>query len=152
MADDRLLIPQDPEYFQAVGLAVIAFARLEWDVAWCCERLAPGYISTIDSNRKVAGTIASNFLELIENLPNKALGKKIKPHAELFKKLVGDRNGLLHGKPGTAPGGAQLLHRHGDWLPIDMVNSFSDRCVQASAPLNALLYDELKTGFVSQFQ
>lgn len=39
MANERLLIPQDADYFHALGLAIVAFARLEWNAVWCCERL-----------------------------------------------------------------------------------------------------------------
>ncbi|KFA27290.1 hypothetical protein FQK02_09665 [Xanthomonas vasicola] len=106
MTDDRLLIPQDPEYFAAMGLATIAFARLEWDAVWCCERMQPGYIGTIEEKRKTAGKIASDLKAISAQWSEGRLVAHILPLAEEFGAVVEERNGLLHGKPGTAPGGA----------------------------------------------
>lgn len=146
MSDDRLRVPQDTEYFHAIGLAAVAFARLEWDAVWCCERLQPKYIDEIDEKRKTAGKIASDLKELFSKVSDDAFRAKIIPFAEEFSEVVEQRNGLLHGKPGTSPkpGGAQRLFRHGVEWDLDAVNEFADRCVRAGTPLNALLYDELK--------
>lgn len=57
MANERLLIPQDADYFHALGLAAVAFARLEWDAVWCCERLQKGYISTIEPKKRLRGSL-----------------------------------------------------------------------------------------------
>lgn len=142
--DDRLRIPQDHDYFQSVGLAAIAFALLEWDAVWCCERLQPGYIGTIEPRRKTAGTIGKDLKALFSRVDDAALRSRIKPLAEEFCEVVAQRNGLLHGKPGTAPNGDQRLFRRGSEWSINMVNAFSDRCVLAAEPLNALLYNEFK--------
>nr|WP_321484106.1 hypothetical protein [uncultured Cohaesibacter sp.] len=142
--NERNLIPQDADYFHAIGLAIVAFARLEWNAVWCCERLKSGYIQTIEIKKKTAGKIAMDLEELFLKLEDTELRKKVLPLATSFKTIVADRNALLHGKPGTAPNGDQRLFRHGDQWTIDAVNRFSDACVQASTLLNALLYDEFK--------
>lgn len=146
MSDDRLRIPCDPEYISALGLAALAFARLEWDAVWCCERLMPGYINTIEAKKKTAGTIAKDMENLFLRVSDAHLASKIGSYATEFKDVVLERNGLLHGKPGTAQNGSQRLFRHGGEWTIEAVNRFSDRCVRAGEPLNALLYGEFKDG------
>ena len=143
MVDDRLRVPQDPEYFNAVGLAVVAFARLEWNAVWCCHRLQPNYIQTIEPARKTAGTIGNDLKSLFLRISDGSLRQKAVPFADEFKVLVTDRNALMHGNPGTAKNGDQRLFRNGDELSIRFVDDFSDRCVRAEGHLNALLYNEL---------
>lgn len=142
--NDRLLVPQDPAYFQSVGLATIAFARLEWDAVWCCHRLQTDYIGTIEQQRKTAGRIGQDLEGLFARISDLALRAKVMPFAVEFREVVLDRNGLLHGKPATAPNGDQRLFRHGTEWTIDAVDAFADRCVRAGSPLNALLYDEFQ--------
>jgi hypothetical protein len=143
MVDDRLRVPQDPDYFNAIGLAVVAFARLEWNAVWCCHRLQPNYIRTIEPARKTAGTIGNDLKSLFLRIYDGPLREKAVPFADEFKIIVIDRNALMHGKPGTAENGDQRLFRNGTELSINVVNDFSDRCVRAGGRLNALLYDEL---------
>jgi hypothetical protein len=81
---------------------------------------------------------------LFSRVANVTLRAQIVPFAEEYCAVVEIRNGLLHGKPGTAPNGDQRLFRHGEEWSIDSVNKFSDRCVLACQPLNALLYNEFK--------
>ncbi|WP_414446783.1 hypothetical protein AB4851_08325 [Burkholderia sp. 22PA0099] len=144
MSDDRKRVPQNAEYFQAVGLATIAFARLEWDAVWCCERLDPGYINRIEPDRKTAGRIAGDLENYFARIVDDALKEKSVPLALEFGAVTRERNGLMHGKPGTAENGDQRLFRNGDEWTIEKVNEFADRCVRAGEPLNALLYAELK--------
>lgn len=143
MSYDRLRIPQDPDYFHAIGLAAVAFARLEWDAVWCCHRLQSNYIQTIEPKRKTAGTIANDLKDLFLRISDGVLRAKAVPFADNFKEIVLDRNGLMHGKPGTAKNGDQRLFRHGSELSVNDVNDFSDRCVRTGRNLNALLYNEL---------
>ena len=143
MSDDRLRIPQDADYFQAIGLATVAFARLEWNAVWCCERLSSGYIHTIEPERKTAGKIGKDLERLFLKIFDKTLKSKAVLAAKEFNLIVPHRNALMHGKPGTAHNGDQRLFRQNDELSVDVINRFSDRCVRAGMPLNALLYDEL---------
>jgi hypothetical protein len=143
MNKDRFSIPQDAEYFHAIGLATIAFARLEWNAVWCCERLDTGYIKTVDSGKKTGKNIADDLEELFWRVSDIELRTKIIPFTTEFIALVKDRNGLMHGKPATV-NGKQRLTRHGSEWTIDKVNEFSDRCASAAAPLGALIHAELK--------
>jgi hypothetical protein len=142
--DDRLRIPQDHDYFQAVGLAAIAFARLEWNAVWCHERLQPGYILKIESEKKTAGIIGKDIESIFSKIIDPIFRMRVEPLAKEFRDVVEQRNALVHGKPGTTPNGDQRLFRHGSEWSINAVNAFSDRCVRAGEPLNALLYNELK--------
>lgn len=144
MNNDRLRVPQDAAYFQAIGLATVAFARLEWNSVWCCERLEPGFIHTIESQKKTAGALANDLNRLFSRVSDESLRSKITPFSDEFKAIVLERNGLIHGKPGTTPNGDQRLFRHGLEWSIESVNGFSDRCAGASTQLNGLLYDELR--------
>lgn len=144
MTNDRLRVPQDPNYFHAIGLATIAFARLEWDAAWCCERLQPGYINSIEPKRKTAGTIGQDLEALFSRVSDANLRAKIVPFAQEFREVVRERNALLHGKPGTAQNNDQRLFKRGVEWALSDVNAFSDRAVRAGEPLNALLYAELQ--------
>ena len=143
MSDDRLRVPQDPDYFHAVGLATVAFARLEWDAVWCCHRLQSNYIQTIEPTKKTAGIIANDLRCLFSRVSDKGLRAKTVPFADEFKLIVTDRNALMHGKPGTSKSGLQRLFRNGSELSIEYINDFSDRCVRAGGNLNSLLYNEL---------
>lgn len=144
MSNERTRVPQDLDYFHAVGLAAIAFARLEWDAVWCCERLNPGYMNTIEPRRKTAGNIAEDLKVFFSRVSDTNLRSQMIPFATEFSAVVQERNGLLHGKPATAQNGDQRLFRHGIEWTIEKVNAFSDRCVRAGTPLNALLYHELE--------
>lgn len=142
--NDRLRIPQDADYFKAIGLAAIAFARLEWNAVWCCERLQANYITTIEIKKKTAGVIGRDLKNLFSRVADSHLNARILPFAQEFCDIVEERNSLLHGKPGTANNGDQRLFRHGVPWSIADVDNFSDRCARAAAPLNSLLYAEFK--------
>lgn len=146
MYSNKDRIPQDPECFRALGLAMVAFARLEWNAIWCCERLQPGYIETIEPKRKTAGIIANELKLLFSKISDQDLNTKAIPFSDDFIDIVLVRNALLHGKPGTAKDNSQRLFKNGKEWTIDAVNEFSDSCVRISMPLNSLLYDELANG------
>ena len=146
MTGERLRIPQDHDYFHAIGLAAVAFARLEWDAVWCCERLEAGYINTIEPRRKTAGRIGQDMAALFLRVPDETLRLRIHLYAVEFCSIVEERNGLLHGKPGTAQNGDQRLFRHGSEWTIVAVNEFADRCGRAGLHLNALLHADLGNG------
>jgi len=45
--DDRLSCPVEKEYVKAIGLAAYTFARLEWQVVWCMEKIKPESIHKV---------------------------------------------------------------------------------------------------------
>lgn len=138
MADDRLRVPVDDPYVNAVGLATICFARLEWDAVWCCEKMERGYINIL--GRKTAGMIASDLVEKAGAHPDAVIRQSLIAAAAEFKRLVGRRNDLMHAKPGTTPSGAQRLFRHGEEWTTEDVNRLADEFVVAGIPLNHHLH------------
>ncbi|NIK07418.1 hypothetical protein FHY11_000884 [Xanthomonas arboricola] len=74
MSDERLSVPQDPEYFAAMGLATIAFARLELNAVWCCERLAPGYLQTIEPKKRPQASSLAIWRSLPSACPTESWG------------------------------------------------------------------------------
>jgi len=145
MTNERLLIPVDDPYLDALGLAMVAFARLEWNASYCCERLQPGYIATIESQRKTAGRIARDLVYLVVALTDSSLERAMVEPSNEFKDLVEARNGLLHSNPATAQNDDQRLFRDGHEWTIPEVNELADSFVRTGVKLNALLYSELAT-------
>jgi hypothetical protein len=146
MANDRLRVPVEADYVAAIGLFTYAFARLEWDAIWCCERMKPGYIH--DLAKKTAGKIAHDLLTLFEKHPDPAIREVGLPAAMVFTGMVEIRNSLVHGKPFTAGDEkrSQRLSRHGynEGWTIDTINVATDSFVRAAGNLNHMLYHELK--------
>lgn len=142
MADDRLRIPQDEEYFHAIGLAVVAFARLEWSAIWCCERLEPRYLRRL--RKKTANRIGEDLKKNFARVADGDLRARFLPLADEFLAIVEKRNGLFHGRPGTTPEGHQRLFRHGTIWTVEAVNKFADRCARLKSPLVELIHKELK--------
>jgi len=140
MKDDRLRVPIDEPYLYSVGLATICFARLEWDAVWCCEKLQPGYVQTIGTEKKTAGRIATDLINLAAAHSDAAIKASLGHAAAEFKRLVGRRNDLLHANPSTAAGGDQRLIRNDSVWTIPMVNDLADEFVAASLPLNDHLH------------
>lgn len=134
MQNDRLRVPIDAPYLNAVGLAMICFARLEWDAVWCCEKIQPGYIHTV--GKKTAGKIATDLLALATGHPDPAVVSSLKPGAAEFKRLVNLRNSIMHANPGTSHSTKQRLFRHGVELTIAMIDDASDAFVAAGDTLN----------------
>lgn len=138
---DRNRIPVDDPYVMALGRATYVFATLEWNAVWCCERMQAGYIRGL--GRKTAGIIAADFHRLSQRRPTEQARNACVPPAEEFKRLVVLRNGILHGKPGTAPGGEQRLFRDGAACSISDLENAADAFGMCGIALNALLYGEL---------
>lgn len=135
MKDDRLRVQLDSSYAEAIGRAVFVFARLEWDAIWICEKLDPDYINNLRT--KTAGRIANDLIGFTSPLQNAA--EFSGPCAE-FKRLVGIRNRLLHGKPGTAVNGNQNLFDRGAPWTIAMINDAADEFSTCQIALNPLMH------------
>jgi hypothetical protein len=141
MKDDRLRVPIDAPYLEALGLALICFARLEWGAVWCCEKLEPGFVQTV--SKMHSADIAKKLIELTASHPNAAIMASLHQHALEFKRLVRRRNDLLHAKPGTAPTGEQRLFRSGYEWTIPMVNDLTDEFAAADLELVHQFYHVL---------
>ncbi|MDM7929330.1 hypothetical protein [Blastomonas fulva] len=143
MQNDRKRISIDDQYAQALGLAAYCFAICEWNAVWSAERLQPGYINTIEPLRKTAGVIANELIDLVNAISDPALKSICLAPSVEFQRLVRDRNGLLHGKPGTAPNGDQRLFRRGqEWTTI-AIDTFADEVSACSILLNEMAHRHL---------
>lgn len=141
MKDDRLRVPIDDPYLHSVGLAMICFARLEWEAVWCCEKMQTGYLRTVGT--RTAGQIANDLVLLAAAHPDPMVAASLGPPAAEFKRLVGKRNDLVHANPATAPNGDQRLFRKGAEWTIALVNDVADQFVAAARPLNDHLHNLL---------
>ncbi len=142
MKDDRLRIPCDQNYINALGLAAFTFARLEWDAVWCCERIKPNSINFLSD--KTAGGIAKKLISLAETVPASSDKQKLVNASAKFQKLVETRNAIVHANPGTDTDGGQKLFRNGKAWSVDDLNTASDSFTECSMELNAMLHGFLK--------
>jgi hypothetical protein len=140
--DNRPRIPVEPAYTEALGLAVYAFARLEWNAVWCCERLKPNYVRTL--GRKTAGKIGENLQLYAKTIADQPLQADCASAADEFMQMVKLRNAIVHGKPGTAPYGDQRLFNKGQSLSIADLYAAADAFTRCGARLNELLHGPLK--------
>lgn len=143
MKDDRKRVAIDDPYAHALGLAAYCFAICEWNAVWSADRLQAGYIGTIEPKKKTAGVIAQDLINLVNAIADPVLRAICTPPAAEFQLLVRERNGLLHGKPGTAPNGDQRLFRGGSEWSIADIEDFTDRVVACSMLLNAMYHKHL---------
>jgi hypothetical protein len=130
MKDDRLRVPIDVAFVEALGRATYVFATLEWNAVWCCERMQGNYIREL--RRKTAGVIADDLVHLAQARPDPKVRTACLKPAQEFKRLVDLRNGILHGKPGSTPTGEQRLFRDGSpWTPA-MIDDAADQFASCS--------------------
>ena len=134
MKEDRLRVPIDDAYWHSVGLAMICFARLEWDAVWCCERMQPGYLNMVGT--KTAGHIAKDLVALAAAHSDPTVVASLGPAAAEFKELVVKRNDLMHANPAKALNGDQRLFRKDAEWTIAMVDDAADKFVAAAQSLN----------------
>lgn len=117
---DRLLIPVDAPYSNSLGIALIAFARLEWMAVYVVQKIgekghnpktSPTYVNTV--SKKTAGQIADDLVNGANGLTDPQLRTQVKLRADDFKALTRRRNDLMHANPGTSRNGEQRLFRNG---------------------------------------
>jgi hypothetical protein len=139
MKDDRLRVTMEDDYARAIGRAVFVFARLEWGAVWCCEKFEQNYINKLAD--KTAGTIANDLIRLAS--ARRDMWDSFKSPSVEFKKLVEDRNNLLHGKPGSTPENDQRLFNAGIPWTVAMIDDAADRFTACQILLNDLLHTKL---------
>ena len=144
MADERNRIPSDDAYISALGLATFAFARCEWQVVWCCEKLKPGAVAKISDDEMTAGTIARYFLNLVRNMPISVGRQELSKAADQFANLVIERNKIIHGKPCTSPSGQQRLSS-GNIIELADIECAADSFAACGSRLNDIYYGFLKS-------
>jgi len=138
MKDERLRMPVNPDYASALGLAVYCFASLEWNAVWCCERIEPGSIESLED--RTAGRVADTLLHLLKGLGSFGEQLELQSAAADFRFLVGTRNNLVHAKPGTTPDGMHGLFRHGDQWTLAELEGVADAFAECSIRLNQALH------------
>ncbi|MEO1173000.1 MAG: hypothetical protein AAFX94_13265 [Myxococcota bacterium] len=143
MSDERLRVPLDEKYERELGRALYVFATCEWNVAWCTERLQPGYLGSIERQKKTAGRIASDFAGVVQVATDPKTQTRLAALAADFSNLVADRNALFHAKPGTTSTGDQRLFRDSAPWGLHQISDFSDRVAACSQALNQILHNEL---------
>lgn len=142
MKGDRLRIPMDSGYGHALGVAMYAFSRLEWDVIWCCERLQPNSIYKL--TELTSGVVKKRFRKLATEVSDDALRERLLRAADRFDPLVDLRNDFVHGRPMTdTDGGQRVSGDSGPWT-IERLNDIADEFTECSSVFNALLYGPLK--------
>jgi hypothetical protein len=144
MTDERKRVPIDPEYISALGLATYAFARCEWQVVWCSEKILPGSITKIVSKEMTAGMIGKHFSDLVKNMPKSKEREALSSLASKFLDLVNERNRIIHGKPCTAPTGEQRLSGNGI-IEITHLEKIADAFIVCNEKLNSLFYGFLQS-------
>lgn len=144
MKDDRLQCPVEKEYVEALGLAAYTFARLEWQVVWCMEKIKPGSIQKVVDEEITAGTIAKKFIDATRNMPKSKEREALKQLAKKFMELVQTRNQIMHGKPCTSPNGDQRLSNN-EIIEISTLECAADDFVECGDKLNDLFYGFLNT-------
>jgi hypothetical protein len=141
MVGERHRIPTDTEYIAALGLATYAFARCEWQVVWCCEKLRTGAVSKVTGGEMTAGKIAKYFANLVRNMPPSETRTTLSELSEEFGRLVAVRNRIVHGKPCTAPSGAQRLSS-GGVIELEDIEHAADAFAACGSALNRVYYGE----------
>lgn len=139
-------MPIDPEYARALGHAVYTFTLLEWNAVYCCERIEEGFVHGVDGKKSMTSrNIAEKLVSLCKRLPDSVDARELRSAADEFLRLVEDRNGLVHARPGTAPDGhSQRLFRHGKMWSIEQIEEQADAFAACSIRLNRLFH-----GFLS---
>jgi hypothetical protein len=139
MNNARARTSLDASYAESLGTMAYCFASCEWSVAWCCERIAPGSLDKFRTAKLTAGKIGQQFKNLVRNMPQSSARKELAEVADTFLVLVELRNDMLHGKPCTAPGGAQRLSGSQIWEVSDF-NLAADRFTECNIAVNGLLH------------
>jgi hypothetical protein len=142
MKNDRLRSPLQNDYAHILGVFTFTFATLEWNVAWCCERMKSGSLNKFRKKKCTAGDIAHTFKDLVRNMKASPTRTEWTAMAQDFIDLVEKRNHVIHGKPCTSPEGLPRLSSTQMWNISDL-EDLADQFVECSGKFNALLYGAL---------
>lgn len=151
MSDERMRIPCDSKYISALGLTTFAFARCEWQVVWCAEKIRPGSVDKIVREEMTAGSIGKYFTNVVRNMPRSSARDELSELATQFLALVEVRNGIIHGKPCTSPEGQQRLAGQRVIEIVDLAAA-ADAFAALGTKLNSLFYGFLQTYVPPQIQ
>jgi len=142
MHGDKMRVPLEAKYLEALGRAVYVFAALEWNVVGCCERIKPDCINKI--SELTSGKISKVFNNLLDDIQDESTRLIAITLAAWFADLVKKRGGINHGKPGMGEDGGQQLFRFGKpWL-IPELEQVTDEFAACGGWFNDLLNDHLR--------
>ena len=148
MKDARKRQAVKSDYVEALGLAAYCFASCEWQVAWCSEKIKPGSLNKIVGEEMTAGKIAKYFIDLTRSMPKSREREELCQAAQVFVRLVQERNRILHGKPCTGPNGESRLSS-ATVIEIPDLEDAADSFAACGNELNRLYYGFL-TSYVPQ--
>jgi hypothetical protein len=140
MADDRKRLVVEPAYAASLGIALFAFAMLEFEATWCCEQMHPGSLEELEE--RTAGRVADTLVRLVKTLPPSPDGDRLRSASARFQELVRVRNSLFHSRPMSIDD-TNVLSRNGDEWTIDEINNAADQFVRCGEALNASLHSYL---------
>lgn len=141
MSDEGLSYRMENGYAEALGLAAYMFARLEWNVVYCCERMKEGSVSEL--KELTAGLVRKRFGKLILAVSDDDVRDQLIKAAEVFNPLVDLRNDLIHGTPVTHPEYGQCLKGKTGYWPITRINQAADAFAECAISFNGILYGAL---------
>lgn len=149
MAGERHRIPGDQEYWARLGLALVAFARLEWNVLYLSNTMEVGVINQFvpaQGRGPSSGQICNRAFQISEAW-NGPLGAEIQEALDLFDAAVARRNRLVHANPATANNGEQWLHcRQIGWITPEWVDEAADEFARSASVVHEVfqrLQDEI---------
>ena len=143
MKDHRRRQPGEPEYLLEIGTAVWTFAILEWNAAWCCERIENNCLPQVAE--RTAGGIAKKLIALIQELPVCAERDELSADAARFQELVQTRNRIMHGRPSTDGDRQARLSDDGQFWTPELLQDAADSFSECGSRLNKHLHGWLAT-------
>jgi hypothetical protein len=138
MAEERLRLEIDEPYLVALGTCLFVFASLEWNVVWCGEKIAPGFLTA--SRQNTAGRIAADFEPLAARVVDGIVRTRCIAASQEFRRLVHVRNAIMHAQPCTAPSGEQRLVREENLWTVAELEAAADQFATCSIKLNDLFH------------
>lgn len=159
MTNERTRYTSDnSEYLQALGKAMMCFARAEWAAVYCCKTFDRTVISQIRGliptpSRKGpgrlkhwnSGDIAAALVRFSRHDPYCPQGE-LACAADEFQGVVHERNRLFHAKPCTwsARGHSALTDPNTSIWTTQEIEEAADKFAASSIRLNALWHTYLK--------
>ncbi len=145
MKDDRFSNHVKKDYVCALGLATFTFSSLEWEVAWCAEKISPGTLRKIMDDEMTAGKIAKKFVNITKNMRTFKEHEKLKDLACRFMELVKIRNNIMHGNPCAGSNGESRLSGKGNnIIEIPDLETAADNFAECGINLNRIRYNFLE--------
>jgi hypothetical protein len=106
-------VPVDDAYAALVGKAIYVFAYYEWTLIYIMEQLESGFVAKYSRGEPLeSGKVLRKFRGAIDGLTDSFNGvskAELVALCDEFKRLIVQRNALIHAHPITDADGAQIL-------------------------------------------